>query len=148
MKAQITLIRAVGSEFLARKFKTVATIVIISATLLLVLAAWLPTVDPWLWLIAAPIMLLVIAGIVAVFVLRLFIQIFRPTLTDQQKTGITDFVDKLERVTESLQTPMPIIVYRVVRDTLSPGNKTFIQTAAADSTTLHKDLLELGRSFK
>lgn len=147
MQVQIKLIRAIGSEFVGRKLKSTALPIGIVAAIVLVGAIWLTTISAWWWLLAAvvitAVILLALIYLVAAFVVKLM----RPDLSKVQKTGVRDFVDKFERVTENVQTPIFIIVFRIARDIIRPRQPSYIQTVASDSTSLHKDLAELQKMF-
>jgi hypothetical protein len=93
--------------------------------------------------VIAAVILLALAYLLAAFVIRAL----RPSMTKVQKAGVRDYVDKLERVADNLGTPVFIIVFRVVRDIVWTRQPTYIQTVAADSTTLHKDLATLQKLF-
>lgn len=147
MKAQVTLIRAVGSEFVARKLRSTALTMGILAVIVLMVSLWLTTLSAWWWLLAtvviAAVILLVLTYLLAAFVIKRL----RPELTKTQRTGVRDFVDKLERVADSLGTPVFMIVFRVLRDMKWPRQPNYIQTVAADSTSLHTDLAKLSKLF-
>lgn len=147
MKAQVNLIRAIGSEFVGRKLRAVVLPVAIMAAIALAAVIWLTTISAWWWLLAAVVIsadiLLLIGYTVAAFAVKLL----RPELTKVQKTGVNDFADKLERVAENIGTPIFIVVFRVARDLIWPRQPSYIQTVAADSTTLHKDLAKLQKLF-
>jgi hypothetical protein len=147
MKAQVTLIRATGGEFVARKLRGTALLAGIIAAIVLAVTLWLTTFSAWWWLLAviviAGILLLTLAYLAAAFVIRAL----RPNLTKEQKAGVRDFVDKLERVTDNIGTPLPLIIFQVVRDILWPRQQNYIKTVATDSTSLHKDLAALQKLF-
>lgn len=147
MKAQIQLSRAIGCEFLARKIKSIGIVLGIVIFIALAIAIWLTTVSAWWWLLAAPVIIFSVFCIIAFGIARFMLGVLKPAMTDTQDKAVKDFVDKFERVAEHLQTPMFIIVFRIIRDILRPREKTFIQSATQDSTTLHKDLLELQKKF-
>lgn len=148
MKAQVNLSRAIGCEFLARKLKSLGILLGIIVFVSLAVAIWLTTVNVWWWLLAVPVILFSILGVTAFVAARVTLLVLKPTVTDIQDQAVKDFVDKFERVAEHVQTPMFILVFRVIRDILRPGKKTFIQSATEDSTTLHKDLAALQAKFK
>jgi len=148
MKAQIQLSRAIGCEFLARKLRSVMILLSVVMFAVLALAIWLTTVSAWWWLFAVPVILISIVLIAAFVVANVAIKVLRPNLTEQQDGAVKAFINKFERVAEHLQTPMFIIVFRVILDIIRKRDPSFIQTATKDSTTLHKDLLELQKSFK
>lgn len=148
MKAQITLVRAVGSEFVTRKLQPIVLVFAALSVVLLVLITWLVTISAWWWLLAVPIIIFIVLGLVVYLAIRVAVQKLRPQLTGQQTTAVKNFVDKLERVADNLGTPMPWLVFRVVRDVMRPREKTFIHEIANDSTTLRTDFIELQRNFK
>lgn len=147
MQSNITLIRAIGSEFIIRKYRSLVLVLAIVAVAVLALMIWLITLSAWWWLLAAPVISLVIIGVLVALLVRVIIRAASPVLTKQQTKDVKDFVDKLERVADNLQTPAFIILFRVVRDTVRPRDKTFIQSMAEDSTTLHTDFATLQRKF-
>ena len=148
MNTSVPVVRAIGSEFAQRKLNSLIIIYAIVVSLLMVGAVWLTTINVWWWLLAVPVIVLALAGFVALLAVRLLIRFIRPELNKVQKKAVKDFVDKLERVAENLQTPMFVIVFRVVRDMLLPRKETFIKTVASDSTSLHKDFSNLVQDFK
>lgn len=147
MTKQINLVRAIGSEFIGRKFKTLLIVSVIAALVIVIAALWLTTLNAWWWLLAVPVIILTVLGLFLLLVVRAIIKELRPDLSSSQSTAVANFVNKLERVAENLQKPMFIIVFHVARDIIRPHKKTFIQNVAEDSTTLHKDFVELQRNF-
>lgn len=147
MQRNITFIRALGTEFIARKLRSLSLVALLVGVVALALSLWLTTINVWWWLLAAPVVVLVITGVLIYIVLRFFLRVLRPVLTDKQKQDAGLFVDKLERVTENVQTPMPLIMFRVIKDSIWPGKEPFIATLAHDSTTLRQDFVELQKSF-
>jgi hypothetical protein len=147
MNSQITLVRALGSEFVGRKLKSVILLFGVFAAVTLAIAIWLVTVNVWWWLLAVPVIVFVVIGAIACLVVSRIVTLLRPSLTKPQKTGVSDFVDKLEHVAEGLQTPVFLIVLRVVRDIIRPNDKPFIIGLAKDSTSLRGDLKDLRRLF-
>lgn len=148
MKAQIQLSRAIGCEFLSRKLTSLAILMAIVAVATLAIALGLTTVNIWWWLLAVPVILSSLLLFAVYVIAALAIKMFRPTLTEMQAKAVKDFVDKLERVAEHIQTPMFMIAFRVIWDIIRPSRRTFIQSATEDSTTLHKDLLALQQKFR
>jgi len=147
MDANIRVIRAVGSEFARRKLRPFIVVYLLAASLSVLGGVWLTTVNSWWWLLAAPVIALAVAGLGVLLGIRWLIKRIAPKLTKAQKSGVNQFVDKLERVAENLQTPMFLVVFRVVRDVLWPRKEAFIKTVANDSTSLHKDLSGLIQMF-
>ena len=149
MQTHINPIRAIGAEFLRRKFSFfVLLFIAINTVLVLILAFLIIQISAWWWLLALAWFLAF--GIVsAVFVTAyLVIQTINPRLSKPQKVAVRSFVDKFERVAEQIGTPWIIIGFRIARDVIWPGRRqTYIQSVAKDGTSLHKDYLELTKAF-
>ncbi|MET1033412.1 MAG: hypothetical protein ABWX94_02845 [Candidatus Saccharimonadales bacterium] len=147
MTIQLQLIRAISGEFIARKFMSIVLLFAVVGILVLGGAIWLTTISARWWLLAIPVIGFVLLGIVTCVAARVIIGFVRPKLTKLQSTNVARFVDKLERIAENLQTPMFIVVYRVIRDVIRPHDPSFVQTMIGDSTSLRKDLADLQRDF-
>lgn len=146
MTQHITLIRAIGSEFITRKFKPVLILTGGVTLLALVVAIYMTTLNAWWWVLTIPVIAVVFIELLVWAVIRVAVNRLRPKLSSLQSRDISGFVDKLERVTENTQMPMPFIVFQILQDVLFKRDKTFIQKIAQDSTTLHKDYIRLLRS--
>jgi hypothetical protein len=147
MNARIRLTRAIGNEFLVRKLKSIVLLYAAISIVVVGIAIWLTTVSIWWWFLAAPVLGAALLGVIVLVVASWLLRLVAPQLTVKQNEAVIGFVDKLERVAENLQTPMFIIVFRVVRDVVRPREQTFIQTVAQDSTTLHTDFAKLQKLF-
>lgn len=139
--------RAVGAEFVHRKYRSIVVSYSVVSLVFLAVSFWLTTISAWWWLLTILVTAFVLVGVMILTIIRIIIKRVRPGLTDTQSTTVSAFVDKLERVANNLQTPMFIIVYRVVRDIIRPGNASFVRTVAEDSTTLHTDFADLQRKL-
>lgn len=144
----VQLIRAIGSEFIRRKYSSAVMLFVIAALISVVLIVWLVNISAWWLLLAVPVILGILIGIVIAVAMRILVNVASPTLTKEQKSGVRDFVDKLERVAENIQTPPFMILFRIVRDTIRPRDKTFIQAVAEESASLRPDFLSLQKLFK
>lgn len=147
MNAHLMVIRAVGAEFLRRKYIgiviTYIVVFIVSAGVL----GWLVSLSEWWWILAVIIVPFLILVGAALFFVRAVMKRLRPALTTDQTKRTKAFVDKMERVAEHVQTPMFMILFRIVVDVIRPSEKTFIESVAQDSSTLHADFLELRKHF-
>jgi hypothetical protein len=54
----------------------------------------------------------------------------------------------MERVTDNVRTPWPVILMQVVRDVIWPSRDGFIISMSRDSKTLAPGFLELVRLFE
>lgn len=147
MTSHVTPIRAIGGEFLRRKWKGILTLFTLVSLALSIGCVWLITISAWWWLFAVPVFSAVILGIFGLLIARLVIGIITPKLSRPQQSAVADFVDKLERVAERAQTPPFWIVFKVIRDVIWPRNTTFIQDMAQDSTSLKSDYEKLLKVF-
>lgn len=148
MRSHITLIRAVGSEFVLRKLKGFAVIGAVLFLISIMISLYLTTIHIWWWLLAVPVIMTMIFGTISLWVAFAVVQVLRPRMTSIQKGAVVTFVDKLERVADHAQTPMFLIVFRVLRDVIRPRSKTFIELAVEDSASLHTDVRKLENLFR
>jgi len=147
MKNSVAVIRAIGTEFAKRMYVPAAVIIAIIDVVLLGLMVWLLTVSAWWLLLAIPVFVLVIVSIVLLVIAQLIIQTITPVQTKSQKKDVKLFVDKLQNLSEIVQTPKPILLFRIVRDVVSPKQGGFIQSTSSDTLSLKKDFQALQRSF-
>lgn len=143
----IQLIRAISAEFVRRKLQSITILVAIVVALLLAGVIYLTTVSVWWWIVAVPIFALSMVVIIVLTVAHVLSRLFKPQVSKGQTKAVSNFVDKLERVAEHIQTPMPFIIFNIARDMVWPRTPTFIQQVVGDSTTLHKDIAQLERDF-
>ena len=147
MTNHTSIIRAIGAEFIARKLKSLVLIIAVMLLVFIVSVIILATLNIWWLVLFIPLVLTAILGIVTYIVASSVIRKIRPKLNKFQQGQITNFVDKLERMAENVQTPMPFIVLRVLSDITLKRKRQFLQNFIYDSTSLHKDYLELTRNF-
>ena len=132
-----------GSIFAAVITGILAFVVLVIA--LLALGGWLTTQSAWWWILEA---LFIIGAMIFAFIVAIICVVLNaiaPKLSTTEKKSVRSFVDKLERVGESVGTPQVVIVYRVVKDTVSPSHEGFIETVSRDSRTLAPDFAKLRR---
>lgn len=147
MTTHVNPIRAIGGEFLRRKWKGILMLFTLVSAAFVIGCLWLISMSVWWWLLAFPVFSAIIIGILTLLIARFIIGMITPQLTQPQHTAVTDFVDKLERVAERAQTPPFWIAFKVIRDVIRPRDTTFIQEMTQDSTTLHTDYKELLKQF-
>jgi membrane protein implicated in regulation of membrane protease activity len=148
MNTHVAIIRAISSEFITRKCKTLILIAGGISLIALLVTLWLTTLSPWWWLLAALIISFVIIEIIAILIARTLLKKLQPMLSKIQASHVVSFVDKLEKVAENVQLSPFIVMYRVIRDLIYPSDKTFISELASSTSLLHSDFVELQKSFK
>lgn len=144
----IKTVRAVGAELAWRMIRPMLIIGITIAVLLLTLGGWLTTQDALWWILQfifiTSITFFVLLSVVVVTILRYF----TPLQNDGQKKAVGNFVDKLQRVADTLGISNFVLLFRIVRDVVRPQEKTFIEQVTEDSTTLHTDFIRLQKLFE
>lgn len=147
MQHTAIIVRAIGAEYIRRFTKPIMIAAVIAMVLLLSLGGWLTTVSNWWWLLQASFILLTIVMVVVVTLIRLLVRIADTAQTRQQKDAVNAYVDKLERIADNVQTPQPIILFRVIKDLLRPSPNGIIQSMSRDTKSLAPDYALLTRHF-
>jgi hypothetical protein len=141
-------IRAISAEFARRLFLPI--VITIAATLLvaLILVGWLTTVSGWWWLLLIVIIsaTIIFAGIVGVAMIAL--TVLRPAQNKQQRVAIREFVDKLQEVSETVQTPKLFLFFRLIKDVIFPSDRGLISQVSSHVTTLRPDFNAIIALFK
>lgn len=143
----LDLIRAVSAEFLKRKFVAAVIVFAVAGAIFTALLGWLVSMSTWWLVLAVPMFGLMLFSVLMLLVVRISIGIFRPQLDKSQKTAVSDFVDKLERVAEQVQMPPFMIFLNIARNVIRPRNTTFIASVIQDSKTLKPDFQALQKLF-
>lgn len=148
IRAQILTIRAIGSEFLRRKLRaaTIASLLVglVGLGIVIYLSA---TFSAWYLLLLAIVIPILIIPVLLWLINKLFIALMRPQMTDSQLSLLATFVDKLERVAEHAQTPVIVMIFRVVRDMIFVKENGYIEQVSNDTATLQPDFDALQKSF-
>jgi hypothetical protein len=148
MKTHIAAIRAVTVEFamqFIRPFLWWGIAIIGSVFIAIAVLAF--TVSQWWWLLAIPVVLLGLAVTVIWLVVRFILARLSPQLNIEQKIATKKFVSKIHYVTETVQTPYPVIMFQIIKDIITRTDKGFIQEITQQSTTLRPDFEELRKLF-
>jgi ABC-type bacteriocin/lantibiotic exporter with double-glycine peptidase domain len=148
MKSHITAIRAITVEF-ARQFiqPFLWWGIGIIGSLLIAVIILAVTVSAWWWLLAVPLIALGLMVAVIWVVVRLLATRLSPSLTVEQKNATKQFVTKIHYVTETIQTPYPLIMFQIIKDIITRTESGFIQQATQQSTTLRPDFEALRKLF-
>ena len=148
MKPSLRAIRSVGVEFANRLHAMITIFASITAAVLVTLSLWLTTISSWWWLLCAPIIVISFIAAVLLVILKLIIHSLTPIRTYTQNKQTRAFVDKLERLSETAQTPKIILLFRIVRDIIKPRERGFIASISGDTTSLKNDFISLSKSFE
>ncbi len=145
MSPTITVIRAIGSEFARRLFIPVAISGAIMFTLLIIGVVFLGTLSQWWLLLLIPVIAFLCIASAVLAVVWLVIRTVRPSQTKTQRTAVKSFVDKLQRLSDAVQTPKIVLLFRIVRDIAAPRKDGFIGSMADDTASLRRDFQALTR---
>ena len=148
MKPTINAIRAIGAAFARRALLPFIVIGAVVAILLLALGGWLTTQSGWWWLLEVLFIICTLVFIGLTVGVLVLLRAVEPALNKTQKQSVRQFVDKLERVSEHVQTPQLFIIFYVVRDTIHPRQGSFIEEISRDSKTLAPDFAALRKLFE
>jgi len=148
MNPTITVIRCVGAEFATRLFYPVAVISAILCALLVTGVLLLATLSQWWLLLLIPVVMLVCVVFGVMLITGLVIRTVRPFQTKVQRLAVKSFVDKLQRVSDAVQTPKFILLFRIVRDIAAPRKDGFIGSMTDDTVSLKRDFQALQKLFR
>lgn len=149
MKTHIAAIRAVTVEFAMQFIRPFLWWGIgIIGSLVVAIAVLAFTVSQWWWLLAIPLILLGLAVSVIWLIVRFIATRLSPQLNTEQKVATKKFVSKIHYVTETAQTPYPLIMFQIVKDIITRTDKGFIQEVTQQSATLRPDFEQLEKLFK
>lgn len=144
----IAVIRSIGAEFARRLYIPIAILTAIICALLVTGVFLLATLSEWWLLLLIP----EVIGISVVFgvlmISWLVIRSVRPLQTKAQRDAVKAYVDKLQRVSDNVQTPKIIVFFRVLRDISAPRKDGFIGSMTDDTISLKRDFSELQKMFQ
>lgn len=147
MSPTITVIRCIGTEFARRLLYPIAIVAGIALTLLVVGVVLLGTLSSWWLLLLIPVVMsLCIVGAV-ITIIWLTVRLVTPPQTKLQRRAVKVYVDKLQRVSDAVQTPKVILLFRIVRDVAAPRKDGFISSITDDTTSLKRGFQELRDLF-
>ena len=148
MKPIVQTVRAIGAEFIRRMLRPILLVGAAVAVVLLVAGVWLVNQNIWWWLLLAVIITAVLVFAVLVTVATILIKLADSVQSRDQRKAVRHYVDRLQRASENLQTPYPVILYRVVRDVVWPRPDGFIATMSQDTQALAPDFNRLVGMFR
>lgn len=146
-RASAAAIKAVAAEYIRRVTRPfligglVAAIVLLSVILYLAQA-----ISLWWLILLLPLGLPILFLLVAFFIIKQLTTYLAPALTKDQRKSAAQFVDKLQRTSENLQTPPLIIAWRTIR-TAQKGQENYLRHIVDDSSTLKDDFARTSQHF-
>lgn len=145
--ASITTIRAVGVELLWQLLKPLLISGGIVAIGLITFGGWLTTQHALWWILEIIFISSTMLFILLAIITRVILKILTPQQNIEQRKAIQAFVDKLQRISDTIGISRFVLFFRIVRDIIWPREQTFIKQIADDSATLHTDFIKLQKLF-
>lgn len=148
MTPLVLAIRAIATEFAQRVYKVVLIIAAAIIIVLVGLSVWLVNVSAWWWILVVILIAWILLGIIVLTVAGVIINATKPMQTKTQKKLVKTFVDKLQSVSDVLQTPRFMLLFRLVKTSLNPQRYNVIESLTEHTVGLQRDLDEIIRSFR
>lgn len=148
INASVRAIRAIGSELAWRLVKPMIIAGIILAIALVTFGGWLTTQHALWWILEALFISYTVLFVLMVIVVRVLFRVFTPDTNKAQRKNVKQFVDKLQRVADTVGISRFVLLFRLAKQIIVPSQQNFIKQIAEDSTTLHTDLLAVIKSFE
>ncbi len=130
------LYRAIAAEYFRRKYRSIIIIYWITFIFFALLFGWLLPFSNWWLLVAFPIIGLLLVGGFVLVITRIMLRTIQPSLSSEQSSAVSVFVDKLLQVADNLQTPPIVILFYMLKDIMRPSNTTYIGSVIDDSRNL------------
>lgn len=147
MNSLILTVRALTAEFVKR---LAVPIVIIALSILILvngLVIWLTTTSGWWGILLFFTIMALFVFITITIAVGIILHALNPSQTSTQKKMVRKFVDKLQEIADTVQTPKVFIVGRLVMDVIRKNNNGMVQTMSSHTLTTKKDFDELRNSF-
>lgn len=143
----VLAIRAISAEFARRIYLPVVYIGSAVLLILVVLEAWLVTISTWWWLLLVPIVFVALLFIILAVIARVAITFLRPQQTKEQTQTVRKFVDALQKTSETIQTPKFIILFRLIKDMISPSKQSYVHEISGTASSLRTELSKVLKAF-
>lgn len=142
-----TAIRAISIEFAQRIY---VPVVCIAASVLVVvtgLLIWFVTMSGWWWLLLAPVIMISIVFIFVAVISGVILKYLNPAQTKEQRRLVKDFVDTIQKTSEAVQLPKFVILFRLIKDVISPGKSSYVRELSSNASSLKTGLGQIVASF-
>lgn len=139
MKHSFLAVRAIATILTKRIYKPVAITVAAFSVFFIAIMIWLLTISAWWLLLAIPVFIVIIALAALLVLAWLVIKTVAPDMTKQQRQAVSQFVDHVQELSEITQTPKAILLYRVVKDAISPKKTAYIESVISGVGSLKRE---------
>jgi c-di-AMP phosphodiesterase-like protein len=147
MKHSFLAVRAIATEFTHRIYTPVLITAIVVALIAVVLLVWLVSISAWWWLLAIPMFFIILVAGALLVLAKVVIKMVSPEMTVYQRTSVETFVDHLQELAEITQTPKAILLYRLVKDAVSPKKTAYIESVIANASGVKAEYTAIANSF-
>lgn len=147
--SKITVARALTARF-ARRFVRLADLLVGVASVVLITGTWALAyfLSAWWWLLLLPVLLVLGAYVIIRFIVTFILsRIHVGRLSQEQRTALDAFIDKVQQLIEARATPLPIMAVICIKDILFHRDITTIKRLINDSVGLRRDYAELEKLF-
>lgn len=149
MNQKVATMRALVTYVSLRALR-LATIIVVLIFITLFAGIWALAyyLSPWWWIFLLPLGVVVLAVvIIRLIIMKTIHAIHRHPFTEAQRRQLEAFTDKLARLAEIKDTPLPMYAFITLRDILRHHDATTLRGLVDDSTTLRSDFAELSKHF-
>lgn len=146
MNAFVLTLRAVGTQLAMRLYVPAVAAAAVIMALLVAGGVWLTTISQWWWLLFIPLTILFCVALAVAIVLLLLIRFVRPEQTKVQKRAVSQFVDKVQNITDIVGTPKALVLLRVIRSIAAPSKNSYLSQLVSNRELI-SDFKDLQRSF-
>ncbi len=147
MQPLILATRSIAAEFFMRIFIPVLIITIVICIGLLGFSVRLTELSAWWWILFAVLLLWTLIATVVLVILGAIIRRVTPKRTKEQTAQTKALVDKLQRLAEVTSTPRFVLLYRIVKDSLRPSERSYLVSLTNEAGSLRADFDALKQSF-
>lgn len=144
----IRAVRAISAEFARRLYMPIVITVASMLVVLLALTVWLITISAWWWLLMVLLIIATVVFAVIATIAGVVITLFTPNQSKVQKQSVKKFVDKLQEVAETLQTPKFILMVRLIKDVAVPSDAGMVTQLTSHVSSVRPDFQAIVDSFK
>ncbi len=104
--------------------------------------------SPWWWVFLLPLVVaIIVCVIIRLVIVKTIHLIHRHPFTESQRQALESFTDKIARLAEFKDTPLPIYAFITLRDIVRHRDATTLRSAIEDSTSLKDDFSRLQTYF-
>ncbi|MBM3210519.1 hypothetical protein FJZ39_04255 [Candidatus Saccharibacteria bacterium] len=148
MKPHIFAVRAIASQ-LVLSFVVPLFFIYLAAVTAFGGIVWLLAthVHELFWLLLIP--LVVVAGVIGIVLLAGYIisKLLHPNLSLEQQKVTKEFISHVQEVAETVRTPYPLLVGRVVFDLVRYRRSPFLENFIQTSGGLHKEYASISATL-